>query len=465
MCVCSHPETRANASRSRAALEPTGTERVTQIARGSAQHHDAAQSLAPPRLTREQVRGFWAAWAGWALDGMDSFIYALVLAPALTELLPRSGWPATPRQVVFAGSVLFAVFLAGWGTSLVWGPLADRFGRARTLAAAVACYAIFTACAALAQNVFELGAFRFLAGVGIGGEWALAGTYVAEMWPETRRKRGAGYLQTGYYVGFFLAAALNYTVGASYGWRALFLCGGAPVLLALYMLRRLGESSRWERAAAAAPRRRPLRAVLAPPYRQRTLVNGALVMVSIIGLWAAAVYEPAAIVLLARQSGASAPAAARLASLGTALLSFGTIAGCLAAPALAERLGRRKALAVYFVGMAGAITASFGWAFYVPRGLPLFIGTLIPLGLFGGNFALYSLWLPEQYPTAVRATAFALVTSFGRFVGALVNFLLGWGVEAYGSMGMPVAATALAFVLGLGLLPLSLETRGEPLPP
>src|SRR6202789_3344248 len=95
-------------------------------------------------LDRAQIRGFWAAWSGWTLDGMDSFIFALVLAPALTELLPKSGMDGSPSHVAFAGSVLFAVFLAGWGSSLLWGPVADRFGRTRTLAAAVACYAVFT---------------------------------------------------------------------------------------------------------------------------------------------------------------------------------------------------------------------------------------------------------------------------------------------------------------------------------
>jgi len=413
-------------------------------------------------LTSTQVRGFWAAWAGWTLDGMDSFIFALVLAPALTELLPKSGMDGSPPHVVFAGSVLFAVFLAGWGTSLIWGPLADRWGRTRTLAAAVACYALFTAAAAFAQNVWQLGVFRFLAGVGIGGEWALAGTYVAEVWPESRRKMGAGYLQTGYYVGFFLAAALNFTVGAAFGWRAMFLCGGAPVLLALYMLSKVKESDRWVRTAASVSAAKE--GIFAPQYRRRTVLNAGLVTVSIIGLWAGAVYEPSAIVTLAKKAGHSAIEATRLASFGTGLLSIGTVLGCLVAPPLAEKLGRRWALALYFFGMAVCIWLSFGWAFYVPDGLSLFIGSLFFLGFFGGNFAMYSLWLPEQYPTAIRATAFAFVTSFGRFVGAGVNFLIGAGVHAYGSVGMPVAATAIAFVLGLFLLPLCLETRGEQLP-
>jgi MFS family permease len=416
------------------------------------------------RLTAGQLRGFLAAWWGWTLDGMDSFIFALVLTPALGELLPKSGMDGSPSHVVVAASVLFAIFLAGWGTSMIWGPIADAYGRTRTLAAAVACYALFTAAAALAQNVWQLGAFRFLAGVGIGGEWALAGTYVAELWPESHRKMGAGYLATGYYVGFFLAAALNYTVGAHFGWRAMFVCGGAPVFLAFYMLARVRESDRWADAATSPRPSAPLRRIFSVEYRRRTLLNTALVTISIIGLWAAAVYEPGAIATLARRTGLNPTEATRLASFGTGLLSLGTCLGCLVLPVMAERFGRRRTQAVYFLGMAVCISVSFGWVFYLPGALSIFIGSLFFLGLFGGNFAMYNLWLPEQYPTAMRATAFAFVTSFGRYIGAGVNFLIGMGVHAYGSVGMPVATTALAFLVGVTLLPLCLETRGERLP-
>ena len=209
------------------------------------------------RLTQGQRRGFWAAWSGWTLDGMDAFIYALVLSPALTELLPKSGMNGAPANVAFCGSVLFALFLVGWGLAFLWGPVADRFGRTRTLAASVLVYSVFTGAAALAENVWQLGAFRLLAGIGIGGEWALAGTYVAEAWPEDRRKMGAGYLQTGYYTGFFLAAALNFTVGAHFGWRAMFLCGLAPVILSLYIVFKVKEPERWQQAAAAVARINP----------------------------------------------------------------------------------------------------------------------------------------------------------------------------------------------------------------
>ena len=429
---------------------------------------DGAKSAMKIRstLSRTQVTGFWAAWTGWTLDGMDSFIYALVLSPALTELLPKSGMDGAPANVGLVGSILFALFLVGWGLAFIWGPLADRFGRTRVLAASVLVYAVFTGAAALSQNVWELGLFRLLAGIGIGGEWALAGTYVAEAWPEDRRKMGAGYLQTGYYTGFFIAAALNFTVGAHFGWRAMFLCGLTPAVLSLYIVFKVKEPDRWTKNVAAAVGRTaaPLAQIFGAQYRRRTIVNAALLTVAIIGLWAGAVYEPTAVIALAKKQGMSAAAAVRIASLATGLLSIGTILGCLVVPLLAERIGRRRTLALYFLGMACCIWLSFGWAFYLTDGLVPFIAVLFFLGFFGGNFATFSLWLPEQYGTAVRATAFAFTTSFGRLIGAGVNFLLGAMIHSYGSLGVPVATTAVAFVVGLLLIPLAMETKGLPLP-
>jgi MFS family permease len=418
------------------------------------------------KLSRGQITGFWAAWTGWTLDGMDSFIYALVLSPALTELLPKSGMNGSPANVGLVGSILFALFLVGWGLAFIWGPIADRFGRTRTLAASVLLYAVFTGAAALSQSVWQLGLFRLLAGIGIGGEWALAGTYVAEAWPEDRRKMGAGYLQTGYYAGFFLAAALNFTVGAHFGWRAMFLCGLAPAVLSLYIVFRVKEPERWVKNAVAATAKvaSPLAQIFSPQYRRRTIINAALLTVAIIGLWAGSVYEPTAVIALATKQGMAAPAAVRMASLATGLLSIGTILGCLVVPVVAERIGRRKTLAIYFTGMACCIWLSFGWAFYLVDGLGLFIVLLFFLGFFGGNFATFSLWLPEQYGTTVRATAFAFTTSFGRFIGAGVNFLLGSIIHSYGSLGIPVAMTALAFVGGLLVIPFAMETRGLRLP-
>jgi MFS family permease len=416
------------------------------------------------KLNRQQIVGFWAAWAGWLLDGMDSVIYALVLAPALTELLPRSGMEATPARIGYVGSIMFAAFLVGWGFSFVWGPIADRFGRTRALAATILVYALFTGAAAFAQNVWQLGLFRFLAGVGVGGEWAMAGTYVAEAWPEDRRKMGAGYLQTGYYFGFFFAAALNFTVGARFGWRAMFLCGFIPVIVSVLTLRKVNEPDRWRKHEAEAKRAHPLAEIFNEKYIKRTLVNSALLTVAIIGLWAGAVYEPAAITTLAKKAGIVGPAAAKLVSLGTAVLSIGTILGCICLPPLAERVGRKLTVALYFAGMMITIPLAFGWAFYLENGLTPFITILFFMGFAGGSFAAFSLWLPEQYDTRVRATAFAFATSVGRFIGAGVNFLLGSLVLRMGTLGTPVALTAIAFGIGILIIPLAVETRGTALP-
>jgi MFS family permease len=398
---------------------------------------------------------------------MDSFIYALVLVPAMAELLPRSGIEATPANVGFYGSVLFALFLVGWGLSMVWGPIADRFGRVPTLMLTILCYSVFTFMSALAMNVWQLALLRLLAGVGIGGEWAMGGTFVAEEWPEDRRKKGAGYMHTGYYFGFFLAAVANYTIGASLGWRWMFAVGGLPALLITFIRYGVHESKRWEeRASQARPSLgQAFGALFTPRYAKRTVLNSTYLLVSIVGLWAGSVYVPTSVTQLATRAGYAASDAARLASYGTMLLSVGTIIGCLALPPMAEAIGRRLTLGVFFLLMFMGILAGFGYIFYwETNALAWFMADLFVLGFGGANFAMYTLWLPEQYPTSCRASAFAFATSVGRFAGAGITFLVGAGVAAYGSLGVPVAWTAVAFAIGILLLPFGEETTGKTLP-
>jgi len=419
------------------------------------------------RLTANQVRGFWAAWGGWALDGMDSFIYSLVLVPALSELLPRSGIPATAGNIGYYGSVLFALFLIGWGLSMVWGPIADRFGRVRTLTLTILCYSVFTLLCGLVSNVWQLAALRVLAGIGIGGEWSMGGTFIAEEWPEDRRKAGGGYMHTGYYFGFFLAALANYVVGARYGWRWMFVVGGTPALLVTFIRYGVRESAIWQRREAARqhpPMGEAFRRIFSPLYARRTLLNSLYLLVSIIGLWAGSVYVPTSVREIAAREGYNAAAATRLASYGTMVLSAGTILGCVVLPPLAERFGRRMTLGLYFVLMFVSIAAGFGYVFYLPDALGPFFVVLFLLGLGGANFAMYTIWLPEQYATECRGSAFAFATSVGRFAGAGITFLVGAGVAHYGTVGTPVALTSIAFVIGLLLLPFGEETRGQPLP-
>jgi MFS family permease len=420
-------------------------------------------------LTRNQVRGFWAAWGGWALDGMDSFIYALVLVPALRDLLPRSGLVADEANIGFYGGLLFALFLIGWGASLLWGPLADRFGRVRTLMLTILCYSLFTFLGAVAMNVWQLALFRVLAGVGIGGEWSMGGTFVAEEWPEDRRKLAAGLMHTGYYFGIFLAAIANSTIGASFGWRAMFAVGGTPALLVAFIRYGVKESARWERRISEVGHSwtmlHAFTALFTPEYRRRTLLNSSYLLVSVIGLWAGSVYVPASVSHLAAAAGHSAAQATRLASYATMLLAVGTIIGCVMLPLLAERVGRRATMAIYFALMAIFIVIGFGYVYYLAvNALLWFFVCLFFLGLGGANFAMYTLWVPEQYRTECRASAFAFSTSAGRFIGAGITFLVGAGVAHFQTIGTPVALTSIAFVIGLLLLPFGEETRGKPLP-
>ena len=294
------------------------------------------------RLTKQHYIGFFGCWLGWVMDGVDSFIFALVFVPSMRELLPASGIEATGPNIAFAGSMMFALFLIGWGMAFIWGPLGDKWGRAKTLSLTIIVYSVFTAAAAFAQDVYQLAAFRFLAGIGVGGEWALAGTFIAEIWPEDRRAKAGGYLQTGYYVGFFIASALNFTVGAHYGWRAMFLCGLAPVVIALAVRVMIKEPQKWEVKETEAKKGKPLREIFSAPFRQRTIVLTSLLTCSIIGLWAGAVYAPAALTELAIKAGYQGRDIPQLVSYSSMLFSFMTIVGCLTLPFFAEALGRAK---------------------------------------------------------------------------------------------------------------------------
>ena len=425
----------------------------------------AAQPTKTP-LNSNQIKGFWAAWGGWCLDGMDAFIYALVLVPALTELLPASGIEVTPGNIGYYGSLLFALFLLGWGLSMVWGPIADRFGRVKALMATILFYSIFTFMCGLVTNIWQLAILRVLCGIGLGGEQPMGGTFIAEEWPEDRRKMGAGYMHTGYYFGFFLAAIANYTIGANFGWRWMFILGGAPALLVGWIQSGVKEPETWKKQVQVEKPKmsQAFNGLFVPFYKPRTIVNSLLFTVSIIGLWAGSIYIPTAVTQIAVREGVERTDAARLASYASMVLAIGTIIGCLVAPKLAEMWGRVKAMGFYLTFLATSVTVAFGFLFYQENALmPFFIAVFL-MGIGGANFALYTLWLPEQYPTASRASAIAFISSAGRFVGVGMIFLVGWGISAYGSLGVPVALTAIALFAGLALLPFAVETKGKPLP-
>ncbi len=436
----------------------------------------AKEAVAPARLTRNQIRGFLAAWGGWALDGTDGSIYGLVLVPALTELLPASGIAATPGNIGYYGSILLALFLFGWGLSMIWGPISDRVGRVRALMLTILCYSLFTFLCGFVTTIWQLAVLRVFCGIGIGGEQPVGAAYIAEELPEDQRKMGAGLMHTGYYFGFFVAAVANYFIGSTHGWRAMFYFGGIPALMIGFVRYGVSESTAWRKRfvdgrnggghLTARPTMRGAFAMLfSPAYRRRTIVMSILFLVSILGFWGGSTYVPASVTQIAMRNGASAPAAARFASYGSMLLSGGTIIGCILAPIVAERLGRRWTLAVFFVMTAATIAVAFGEVFYMTgNALPLFFGLLFVLGVGGANLAIYTMWLPEQYTTDCRASAIAFISSIGRFVAVVMVFVVGAGISRFGSLGVPVALMAIMYVIGLLILPFAEETRGRRLP-
>jgi MFS family permease len=319
-------------------------------------------------------------------------------------------------------------------------------------------------------NIWQLAVLRVLCGIGLGGEQPIGSTFVAEELPEDRRKMAAGILHTGYYMGFLLASIANYYIGANYGWRWMFFFGGLPALFIAFIRWGVKESRMWHEEFGTGRKERPKMSqafgtLFSPFYKSRTTVMSMIYTVSIIGQWAGSIYVPTAISQIALRQGMLAPDAARLASRGAMVLAIGTVIGCLLAPILAERFGRRIAMGM-FMSLLGAATAvSFGYVFYMDmNALQTFFICVFFLGLAGANFAMYTLWLPEQFDTSCRASGMGFVSSIGRFVGVGMIFLVAAGVNYFGSIGTPIALTSIIIFLGLFLLPFAAETKGQPLP-
>ena len=249
----------------------------------------------------------------------------------------------------------------------------------------------------------------------------------------------------------------------------MFVVGGTPAVLVALIRNRVQEPVRWEskheELGEKWTMRRAFLAIFAPQYRRRTIMNSIYLIVSLVGLWAGAVYVPAAMTLIATREGRTAMDAARLASYASSLLGIGTVAAALVVPFVADWLGRRVALGIFYALMSVSIWMAFGRVFYLDQGaVSLFMVCSFLLGLGGANFIVYSFWLPEQYGTECRACAFAFVTNIGRFAAAGFTFLVGVGVRHFETLGTPVALTAWAFLVGILLLPFGVETKGKPLP-
>ncbi|MEU0964715.1 MFS transporter [Streptomyces sp. NPDC005917] len=420
----------------------------------------------PERLSKAQRHAFWGSFGGWAMDGFNWTIFGLVLAPTMATLLPRAGIDPTPENIGWYGQISAALFLLGWGCSAIWGPIADRFGRKPAMMASILIYAVFTALAGIASNLWEWNAYRFLAAVGVGGEWAMAGTLLSEVMPERVRERFGGLMHSAAYFGVLAVSAVYLLAGPELGWRGMFLLGGIPALAVFLIRRTTPEPERWQETAGARLQRsfwQPVIEVLTPPYRARTLGNLLLLVVCVIGLWAGSTYVPTAMNNLSVDAGYAHTTTIRLAGISSMTVAAFTILGCFAVPRMAARLGRRGTLATAFGLMIVGTVGAYGVA-YPLHSIALTFVFLPVLGLGGASFAVFTIWLPEQYPTRMRATAFALTTTVSRWVAAAGTFLIGYGIHATGSLTLPLSLTAVVFAIGIGLVRLAPETRDQALP-
>ncbi|MER6358988.1 MFS transporter [Streptomyces sp. NPDC001634] len=327
----------------------------------------------PERLTKAQRHASWGSFGGWAMDGFNWTIFGLVLAPTMTELLPRAGIKVTPDNIGWYGQISAALFLLGWRCSFIWGPIADRFGRKSAMMASILMYGVFTALAGISTNLWQWNAFRFLAAIGVGGEWAMAGTLLSEVMPERVRERFGGLMHSAAYFGVLAVSAVYLLFGPERGWRGMFFIGGFPALAVFLIRRSTPEPERWKDKSHAAERSfwQPVVEILTPPYRGRTIGNLLLLVVCVIGLWAGSTYVPTAMNNLSAQAGYGHDTTVHLASLSSMTVGAFTILGCFAVPRLAGRLGRRGALATLFGLMIVGTVGAYGVAFPMSSiGLP-----------------------------------------------------------------------------------------------
>ncbi len=433
-------------------------------------------------VTRYQWLVLFVAWLGWVFDSMDATIYAIVLHPALDELLlvsvARGGSPGAispeviglevigPEVIGWYGGIIFSIFLIGWAIGgVLFGVMADRLGRTKTLIITILAYSVFTGLAALSQDWWHLAIYRFLTALGIGGEWAAGASIVAEAWPEEKRAKAAGILQSAWAAGFFLAATFNLLL-RGYGWRALFLVGVIPALVALLVRLWVKEPDRWVRVHAEEQRsgrahQLRLRELFQRPLRRSTLVGSWLAFVAVFGLWGATNWTPTLIAALPDMQGLDRAALSSAVSYAIMALNAGALLGYLSFGPLAERFGRRPVFALMCAGSLVMLPVTF----LTPHAY-LDVVLLLPLlGFFNnGIFSGFPIYLPELYPTRLRATGAGFCFNAGRVLASISPFLTGSLVASLGSFGRAASAIALIYLVGLVILPFAPETRGRPLP-
>ncbi|RAI40859.1 MFS transporter [Rhodoplanes roseus] len=428
-------------------------------------------------LDRRQWNTLLAANLGWLFDGFENYALILTAGPAMRQLLD----PSQHAQIPFYIGTVIAINLLGWGIGgMLGGIAADYIGRKRMMMLAILAYSVMTGLSAIAWDWWSFAILRFLVGIAVGSEWATGSSMMAEMWPDRARGKGAGLMQCGLGIGFFIAS-LVWLFIAPLGpdsWRWMYLIGVLPALVTLWIRRSIPESERWEaassrRAAAKASRRAGARLTAGEEQltkftlhdlftdretRGRTIVVFLMSLTTTVGFWSISTWVPPFVGSTAAQSGL---VAAQWASYAGMAYTAGSITGYIAFGFLADALGR-KVVTMAFFAIALALTPVL---FFGTTDLKLLLLFAYVNAIFSnGQYTWMPVWLPELYPTRMRATALAFAFNAPRFIAFLGPLLAGSMIVAFGGFGKAAMVLASIYILGLAVAPFLPETRGKPLP-
>jgi MFS family permease len=421
-----------------------------------------------------------AAWLGWGFDVFDGLLFNYVAPNCVPTLLGLPlGSPEARAATLRWTGVLSSLLLIGMALGgMLFGRLADRMGRTRTLLLTMLIYSLGTALCALAPDIWTLAALRFITSMGIGGEWVAGAAMVAEVVPESRRVEAGALLYTSAPMGLFLATFTNYQVAGvlladspHVSWRYVFACGLIPAAVAIVVRLLVKEPERW-RGMAGREAPAPMAELFSPGYRARTLSGTWLSFIALLMWWSCNAFSPLVATglaqLSAQQQGLGESAGRALAeswkAWATNSFNLGGLLGTLLTVPAARHLGRRPMFLIYFLLSAASLLVTFGlelppqWRLYMyfPLGLSIF-------GVFGS----FTYYLPELFPTRLRGTGSGFCYNAGRIIAAAGPFLVGYiasrGPDTLGSALEAQLWVGAAPLLGLLALPWVVETRGQTL--
>ena len=377
-------------------------------------------------LSKEQVRSGFAAWLGWLFDGLDMHLYTLVAIPFVASLMVLA---PTDADVNHKASVIQAAFLVGWALGgAFFGRIGDLLGRRKALVLTILTYAVFTGLSAVAQTWWQLMIFRFLAALGIGGEWAVGASLLVETWPKKWRPWIAATLQSAVNIGVLLACFAGWLFEGDASHRLIFLVGILPALLTLWIRKSVPETEEWKQAKGRVPPPR-VRALFGPGVWSVTWRALLICGVALTAHWAFLFWQQNHIRALPEIASLDAAGKKHAVMVALLWIMIGSIIGNFLCGWMAKLIGFRKAisiaLAAYFVFMFFA----FGW----PWSYDATLRWWFVIGTAQGVFGLFTMCLPPLFPTLLRTTGAGFCYNFGRIIaaGGTVYF----GLTAAGQTG------------------------------